>query len=433
MPPILATSAPRPERVLGTGRVGVDQETGVDPDGNSAPAIRLPQAMRNPSGKRTSRKAIILVVQIALLAGIAAPAAALEAREGGLPIPDPPRISDVICLTDCRGLRSASVGSLVQVSGRDMGGVREVSFAIAGGRTRVEAERTTETSATAIVPPKARSGPVRVVSTGGIVSGNSTERLAIGRKPSPGSGSVRLVDAGTSPRRAYLFGARKPTLSFVVGGISAPTDLRLDLVDSESAVVFSTFMRQVAPNQSVRYRWNGRDSSGRPARAGRYSFRVSTADGSPLPAPTQREESLGFSLLGFVFPVPAPHSYGDGIGAGRNHQGVDVLAACGKPLLAARGGRVYWNAFQAEGAGHYIVINLAGTKRQSHVYMHLTKPSPFKKGAWVKTGQRIGSVGTTGRSTACHLHFEHWSSPGWYQGGTFIDPMARLRKWDRYS
>ena len=389
--------------------------------------------MRTPNGKRTSRKAAILLLQLGLLAGVAAPAAALEAREGGLPIPDPPRVSDVICLTDCRALRAASVGSLVQVSGRDMGAVRQVSFAVAGGRTRVVTESNTETTVTATVPPNARSGPVRVISTGGAVSGNSPRRLSIGSRPDAGDGTARLLDVSTAPRRAYLFGVRKPTVSFVVSGTNGPTDLRLDLIDSNSAVVFSTFLRDVTPNQSIRYRWDGRDSSGRPARAGRYSFRILTGNGQPLSGRTPAETDLRFNLLGFIFPVPGPHTYGDGIGAGRGHQGADVLAPCGRPLLAARGGRVYWNAYQGEGAGHYIVINLAGTKRQSHVYMHLAKPSPFRKGAWVKTGQRIGTVGTTGRSTACHLHFEHWSSPGWYQGGTFTDPMARLKKWDRYS
>lgn len=389
--------------------------------------------MRTPTGKKAARKAAILLVQAGLLAGLVTPAVAMDAREGGLPIPDPPRVSDVICLTECQALRTASVGSLVQVSGRDLGGVRQVSFAVAGGRARVDTETNTETAVTAIVPRGARSGPVRVISTGGIVSGNSPVRLAIGSRPAPGSGAARLLDVKTSPRRAYLYGVRKPTISFVVGGIAGPTDLRLDLLDSNSTVVASRFLRDVAPNQSVRYRWDGRDASGRPARAGRYAFRLSGADGQPLTGPAPREADLRFMLLGFVFPVPARHSYGDGIGAGRGHQGVDVLADCGKPLLAARGGRVYWNAYQADGAGHYIVINLAGTKRQSHVYMHLTKPSPFKKGSFVKTGQRIGTVGTTGRSTACHLHFEHWSSPGWYQGGTFLDPMARLRKWDSYS
>ena len=389
--------------------------------------------MRPQLGKTQARKVLALLFQLALLVGVAAPATALEARDGGLTVPDAPRISDVICLTDCRALRTASVGSLIQVSGRDMGQVQQVSFKVRGGRVRVDSEEGTETSVKATVPPNAESGPVRVVATGGTVSASSAEPLTIGPRPDGGDGSMELRDVRTTPRRAFLFGATKPSVSFVLGGTDSPTDLRVDIVDSGSTVVFSTFMRDVSPNQSVRFRWKGRDSSGRTADPGRYTFRVSDLDGRTLPGAAPREDGLGFRLFGFVFPVRGPHYYGDGIGAGRGHQGADVLADCGRPLVAARGGRVYWNEYQAGGAGHYIVINLAGTRNQSHVYMHLTTQSPHRKGSFVRTGERIGTVGTTGRSTGCHLHFEHWSSPGWYQGGTFLDPMERLRKWDRYS
>jgi murein DD-endopeptidase MepM/ murein hydrolase activator NlpD len=51
----------------------------------------------------------------------------------------------------------------------------------------------------------------------------------------------------------------------------------------------------------------------------------------------------------------------------------------------------------------------------------------------VRTGEPIGAVGSTGSSTACHLHFELWTAPGWYEGGSPIDPLALLRKWDSYS
>lgn len=384
---------------------------------------------------RTGKGAFAGSVLVTLVL-FASPAAALEGPGGGLPVPNPPRITDVICLTECTGLRSASVGSVIQVSGRDMGQVRMVSFRSSSARLRVAPDSVTDGAVTATVPPDARSGTLRVVATGGGVSNHSPDPLAIGPKPPQGTGSPRLLDVRSSPNRAYLFGVEKPTLEFVLGGVSAPADLRVDLVSASSTVVHSEFLTGVQPNQGVRFSWNGRDSSGRTAPAGRYSFKVSTATGAPLSGPPHRDatgEGLGFSLLGYVFPVPAPHTYGDGIGANRGHQGVDVLADCERPLIAARGGRVYWNDYQASGAGHYLVINLAGTKGQSHVYMHLTKPSPFPKGAFVRTGQRIGSVGTTGRSTACHLHFEHWSAPGWYQGGTFLDPMARLKEWDRYS
>ena len=98
----------------------------------------------------------------------------------------------------------------------------------------------------------------------------------------------------------------------------------------------------------------------------------------------------------------------------------------------ARAGTVYYNDYQAGGAGNYLVIDIKGSGK-SHVYMHMSEPSPLKVGTKVKTGQRVGTLGTTGRSSACHLHFEVWSAPGWYQGGSPIDPTTPLKRWDKYS
>jgi murein DD-endopeptidase MepM/ murein hydrolase activator NlpD len=45
----------------------------------------------------------------------------------------------------------------------------------------------------------------------------------------------------------------------------------------------------------------------------------------------------------------------------------------------------------------------------------------------------IGYVGRTGDATACHLHFEMWSAPGWYDGGRPFDPLPSLLAWDKSS
>ncbi len=130
-----------------------------------------------------------------------------------------------------------------------------------------------------------------------------------------------------------------------------------------------------------------------------------------------------------IFPVQGPHDFGTFVntfGGGRGHQGQDVLAECGTPLVAALGGTVQMNKFQAN-AGHYVVIQAAdGT---SQAYMHLREPSPLQKGEPVLAGQPIGVVGQTGRASACHLHFEFWTAPGWYEGGEPIDPLPLLKAW----
>jgi murein DD-endopeptidase MepM/ murein hydrolase activator NlpD len=54
-------------------------------------------------------------------------------------------------------------------------------------------------------------------------------------------------------------------------------------------------------------------------------------------------------------------------------------------------------------------------------------------GRHVRTGQRIGIVGSTGDATACHLHFEYWKND-WWNGGRALPSVTRvLKRWDSWS
>ncbi len=118
---------------------------------------------------------------------------------------------------------------------------------------------------------------------------------------------------------------------------------------------------------------------------------------------------------------------GSRFGAGRSghsHQGQDIAAAEGTPVVAPRAGTVKTVAYQAAGAGHYVVLKASGEDRD-YVFMHLRTGSILvREGQSVRTGQLIGQVGNTGRSFGAHLHFEIWTGGGWYTGGQADRPAA---------
>jgi murein DD-endopeptidase MepM/ murein hydrolase activator NlpD len=376
---------------------------------------------------------------------VADPTATVAALNGGgLVVPGVPKIKDIVCISGCSGIRKSSEGGTVQISGSRLNSVALVNFAGKTKRVKAEPSSSTSTSLLAEVPNGAATGRVRVISSTGSVSSPSSVILEIGDPPETQNSPLRISDASTTPSIAYKYGARRPRLDFVVTGGKPKNDLRIDVVTPSGSVIASRTRLGVERGSSQKVKWNSK-SGGKPAPNGRYRFVVRSIDGtaallskSVRKAQTRASRSkaadpLGFRLYGYVFPFRGKHYFGDSIGAGRGHQGLDIMTDCGTRLIAARGGTVYYNAYQAGGAGNYLVINLAGTRNESHVYMHLAKPSKLKVGTRVKTGQKIGVVGSTGRSSACHLHFEHWSSPGWYQGGTFLDPAGAVKRWDRYS
>lgn len=248
--------------------------------------------------------------------------------------------------------------------------------------------------------------------------------------PSGGDGSganVKLGEAQAAPRRSYFDGLRAPRVTYKFEG-DAPADVLVEVVSrSTKAVVDSWVVADAPPETANTAYWDGRTASGGIAKGDDYKFRVGGSGGK-----TEGSAKTRFAFHGYKFPIARRHQYGDGVGAGRGHQGQDVFARCGTKLVAARGGTVQWNKSQSS-AGNYLVIDARGTDKD-YFYAHLKRRSPLEKGARVRTGQAIGKVGQTGNASGCHLHFEIWSAPGWYEGGDALGSVTRsLKKWDKWS
>ena len=123
----------------------------------------------------------------------------------------------------------------------------------------------------------------------------------------------------------------------------------------------------------------------------------------PCPSSTRITSNYG--------PRTAPTS-----GASSYHQGIDIGAAHGSDIVAAADGTVR-AATSSSAAGNYVMIDHGGGLYS--VYMHASEllVSP---GQQVSAGQVIARVGSTGISTAPHLHF------GVSLNGSYVSPWGYL-------
>lgn len=115
-----------------------------------------------------------------------------------------------------------------------------------------------------------------------------------------------------------------------------------------------------------------------------------------------RETARVQTSLRFAWPVRGRLSSRFGMRGGKPHEGLDIAAKRGTPIFAAESGRVIQSG-RMSGYGKVVVVKHAGRFRT--LYAHASKLL-VRKGEFVERGQKIAEVGTTGRSTGPHLHFE---------------------------
>jgi murein DD-endopeptidase MepM/ murein hydrolase activator NlpD len=141
-------------------------------------------------------------------------------------------------------------------------------------------------------------------------------------------------------------------------------------------------------------------------------------------------ESEEAALPDAVFPVRGDVDWGEAdarFGAfrgGHMHEGQDIFAPAGTPLVAIRDGRVVETGDDG-GRGNYVAI-WSSEARHTFVYLHMLRPTPLRVGDAVRMGERVGRVGCTGACWGDHLHFEVRDGRG--TTGQTHDPLHMLER-----
>ena len=116
-----------------------------------------------------------------------------------------------------------------------------------------------------------------------------------------------------------------------------------------------------------------------------------------------REPESGEGTGTYVKPCSGSVSSGFGSRWGRNHNGVDLAAPCGTAITAADTGIVTFAGWNSGGYGNLVIID-HGDGTETY-YGHCSEIL-VKEGDIIRQGELIAKVGSTGRSTGNHLHFE---------------------------
>jgi murein DD-endopeptidase MepM/ murein hydrolase activator NlpD len=375
-----------------------------------------------------------------------------SAGNGGVGYMATPKVNRIVCVKSCASRGRARQGGIVRLVGSGLSGVAKVIFLGARGKSddvTVRVRSSVDSRINVKVPLSAMSGRLALQAPGTVSASATTPQLTILPAPPPPPSTGKLtpvpgpsdpgapqLETATSTNKAFAGSSSGVTFSYRVSA-SSPVSVEIDLLnETDGSVVQSWQEPAVQPGVVNKITWEG-VSNGQLEPDGRYAWRL-TATGATgakaRSAQVQDETRDSFDLHDHIFPVRARHTFGDGFGAsrqGHTHQGQDILAKCGSKLATVEAGTVLYRKYQSA-AGYYLILHGEETGLD-YGYMHMRAPSPFAPGDHLTTGEILGYVGDTGDATACHLHFEMWSAPGWYNGGHPFDPLPSLQQWDAYS
>lgn len=135
------------------------------------------------------------------------------------------------------------------------------------------------------------------------------------------------------------------------------------------------------------------------------SLKPSTSGGVSWPDTPSYDPSDARPARGgrWLWPAKGIFTSGYGWRWGRMHKGIDIANSVGTPILAAQSGRVTFAGWNDGGYGYLVEITHDDGSRS--LYAHQSRIL-VQVGEEVSQGQQVGQMGSTGRSTGPHLHFE---------------------------
>lgn len=278
------------------------------------------------------------------------------------------------------------------------------------GIRRIGSKAPARRSAAASAPAPARKAskssgkvrPVRSLAIFAIVGGLiATVALpAYGAFRTPAEASVTLQQVAADDAQSLVVASDATAAELSRGGYSATTPEEIEKKKAEEAAAERA--RQLAAATAAA------KASGA---SGFYSMDLSmTAPGSG----EVRWPVTNFTYASYnLFRPPSRPA----------HDGFDMVAPAGTPIFASAAGVVRISQESYAGYGVAVTIDsVVGGQQVSTLYGHMTYGSrQVVSGQYVSAGQVIGAVGSTGRSTANHLHFEVRIN------GTLVDPLAWLQ------
>lgn len=154
--------------------------------------------------------------------------------------------------------------------------------------------------------------------------------------------------------------------------------------------------------------------------------RASIRGSSLPPSKPHSEQMVSFSGGRLAWPLSTPARIVSGFGPRRSafHDGLDIAAPSGTPILAAHNGIIAYSGSDLGGYGNLLVLK--GDDGLISVYAHNRK-NLVRKGAKVSSGQKIAELGATGRAEGPHLHFEVRTKDKRGRA-VAVDPLPLLKK-----